>query len=179
MMKIQDFHRLISPRVTALVTTVDEKGREDVSAFSWIMPVSFDPPLIALAIGPNKHSYWNITRINEFVVNIPTEKMLEKVWIAGSPWDPKVSKIEKAKLKTTPSEKVRPPRLTECPISIECIVENAKKAGDHVIVTGRVVHVHVKEDLLDERGNPKVDVIRPPLHVADNLFAFPYVTKSV
>ncbi len=179
MLKIQDFHRLVSPRVTALVTTVDEKGREDVSSFSWITPVSFDPPLIALAIGPNKHSYWNITRINEFVVNIPTEKMLEKVWIAGSPWDPKESKIEKAKLKTAPSEKVRPPRLTECPINIECIVESAKKAGDHVIVIGKVVHVHVKEDYLDERGNPKVDVIRPPLHIADNIFAFPYVIKSV
>ncbi len=179
MIKLEDFHRLISPRPTVLVTTVDEKGREDVAAFSWVMPVSFDPPLVAIAIGPNKHSYWNITRINEFVVNIPTEKMLEKVWIAGGPWDPKQSKIEKAKLKTKPSELVRPPRLADCPVNIECMVENARKAGDHVIVIGKVVKIHVKEDAIDERGNLKVDVVRPPLHVADNLFAFPYVTKSV
>ncbi len=179
MIKPQDFHRLIAPRPAVLVTTVDEKGREDVSTFSWITPVSFDPPLIALAIGPNKHSYWNITRINEFVVNIPTEKMLEKVWIAGGPWDPTQSKIQRAKLKTKPAEKVRPPLLSECPVNLECIVENARKAGDHVIVIGRVVKIHAKDDAVDDKGNLKVDVIRPPLHVADNLFAFPYVTKTV
>jgi flavin reductase (DIM6/NTAB) family NADH-FMN oxidoreductase RutF len=174
-----DFYKLLSPKLTVLVTTTDEQGKDEVSPFSFVAPVSFDPPLLMLAVGPNKHSYWNITRVNEFVVNIPGERLLEKVWIAGGKWDPKKSKIEKAGLETAPSEVVRPPRLSECPINMECYVEFAKKAGDHVMVVGRVVKTHVDKEYVDEKNRLKVDLLRPPLHVSDNLFAFPYVTKTI
>jgi flavin reductase (DIM6/NTAB) family NADH-FMN oxidoreductase RutF len=144
-----------------------------------VSPVSFDPPLLMVAIGINKHSYWNLMRKREFVVNIPTEKMLEKVWIAGEKWDEEVSKIERAGLQTKKSEKVGPPRLSECVAHIECYLDDAKKYGDHVIIIGRVVAVDVNEDFVDEDGRLKVDLVRPPLHVSENVFAFPYVTKKV
>ncbi len=175
----EDFFRLMSPKLTALVTTISEKGREDVATFSWITPVSFNPPMLAISIGPDKHSYWNITRVNEFIVNIPKEEQLNQIWQAGKKWDKEKSNIEKAGLKTRPADKVKPPLLPECAASLECMVETTKKAGDHVIVIGKVVKTHADEELLDDNGNLKVDVARPPLHVADNLFAFPYVTKSV
>ena len=178
-MKLQDYYRLMSPKLTVLVTTIDENGRADVSPFSFVAPVSFDPPLVMLSVGLNKHSYWALTRVKEFVINIPTEKILDKLWIAGGKWDPNESKIQKAKLKTEPSEKVRPPRLSECVAHIECFEEFSKKAGDHVMVVGRVVAVSANEEFVDEHGNLKVEDARPPLHVADNIFAFPYVKKTV
>jgi len=178
MFDLREFWKLMSPRLTVLVTTVDSKGKPDVAPFSFVSPVSFDPPLLMVAIGVNKHSYWNLMRKKEFVVNIPTEKMLEKVWIAGEKWDAEVSKIERAGLQTSKSEKVGPPRLTECVAHIECYLEDAKKYGDHVIVVGRVVAVNVNEEYVDEEGRLKVDLVRPPLHVSENLFAFPYVTKK-
>jgi flavin reductase (DIM6/NTAB) family NADH-FMN oxidoreductase RutF len=69
--------------------------------------------------------------------------------------------------------------LSECVASIECYLEDAKKYGDHALIIGRVVAVDVDEDYVDEEGRLKVDLVRPPLHVADNIFAFPYVTKRV
>jgi flavin reductase (DIM6/NTAB) family NADH-FMN oxidoreductase RutF len=179
MFDLKQFWKLMAPRLTVLITTVDSKGKPDVSPFSFVSPVSFDPPLLMVAIGVNKHSYWNLMRKKEFVVNIPTEKLLEKVWIAGEKWDPEVSKIERAGLQTTKSEKVGPPRLPECVAHIECYLEDAKKYGDHVIVIGKVVAVSVNEDYIDEEGRLKVDLVRPPLHVSENVFAFPYVTKKV
>ena len=179
MADVRDFWKLLVPRLTVLVTTMDAKGRADVSPFSWVAPVSFDPPLLMISVGPNKHSYWNITQKKEFVVNIPTEKMLEKIWTAGEKWDPEISKIERAGLKTEKSEKVGPPRLTECVVNLECYLEEAKKIVDHILIVGRVVTANVNEDYLDDEGRLKVDLVRPPLHIADNLFAFPYVTKSV
>ena len=179
MIGIRNFWKLMSPRLTVLITTVDAKGKPDVSPFSFVSPVSFDPPLLMVAIGINKHSYWNLMRKREFVVNIPTEKMLEKVWIAGEKWDEEVSKIERAGLQTEKSEKVGPPRLSECVAHIECYLDDAKKYGDHVIIIGRVVAVGVNEDFVDEDGRLKVDLVRPPLHVSENVFAFPYVTKKV
>ena len=175
----KNYYKLLAPRPVVLVTTVDERGRPDVAPFSFVSPVSFDPPLLMLAVGPNKHSYWNMTRKKEFVVNVPTEKMLEKVWIAGGKHDPNASKIEKAGLQTAPAERVAPPRLTECAASMECYLESARKEGDHVLVIGRVVALHYKPDLVDDEGRLRADIARPPLHVSENLFAFPYVTKEV
>ncbi|MEM0372781.1 MAG: flavin reductase family protein [archaeon] len=172
------YYKLLSPRPTVLVTTMDLKGRADVSPFSFVSPVSFDPPLLMIAVGLNKHSYWNITQKKEFVVNIPTEKMLDKVWIAGEKWDQELSKIERAGLKTAKAEKVGPPLLAECVANFECYVEDAKKVGDHVIIIGRVVKIHVNPEFLDEEGRLRVDLVRPPLHVSENVFAFPYVTKN-
>ncbi len=179
MVSPNDYWKILAPRITVLVTTMDSRGRADVAPFSFVAPVSFDPPLLMLAVGTNKHSYWNITQKKEIVVNIPTEEMLEKLWVAGEKWDPEVSKIERAGLKTEKAEKVGPPVLPECVASFECYVEDARKYGDHVIIIAKVIKIHVKEEFLDEEGRLKVDLVRPPLHVADNLFAFPYVTKEV
>jgi len=176
---VRDFWKVMAPRLTVLVTTMDAKGRADVAPFSFVAPVSFDPPLLMISVGTNKHSYWNITQKKEFVVNIPTEKLLEKIWTAGEKWDPEVSKIERAGLQTSASKKIGPPRLTECVANIECYVEDAKKYGDHVIIIGRAVVLNVDKEFLDDDGRLKVDMVRPPLHVGDNVFAFPYVTKTV
>ena len=175
----KNYHKLLAPRPTVLVTTVDEKGRADVAPFSFVAPVSFDPPLLMISVGPNKHAYWNMTRKKEFVVNIPTEKMLNKVWLAGGKYDPEVSKIEKAGMKTQKATKVSPPLLSECAANIECYTETAKKIGDHVLIIGRVVAVHADKKMIDDEGRLRADLARPPLHISDNVFAFPYVTKEM
>ena len=70
MADVKDFFKVMAPRLTVLVTTMDSKGRADVAPFSFVAPVSFDPPLLMISVGTNKHSYWNITQKKEFVVNI-------------------------------------------------------------------------------------------------------------
>ncbi len=175
----KEFHKLLVPRPTALVTTISKRGRPDVAPFSFVAPISFDPPLLMLSVGPNKHSYWNITFKEEFVVNIPTEEMLDKVWVAGEPWDKEVSKIERASLETKKSDLVGPPLLSECPVNMECIVRDAKKVGDHILIVGEVRKIHVDEEKIDDEGNLKVDIVRPPLHLSGKKFAFPYVTKKI
>lgn len=174
----RDFHKLLVPRPTLLVTTVSKRGRADVSPFSFNGPISFDPPLLMISVGPKKHSYWSITQKEEFVVNIPTEDMLDKVWATGGDWKEEKSKIEEAGLETGESDLVAPPLLSECPVNIECMVKKAKKEGDHIQIIGEVIKIHVDEDHVDEEGNLKVDIVRPPLHLSGNKFAFPYVTKK-
>jgi flavin reductase (DIM6/NTAB) family NADH-FMN oxidoreductase RutF len=174
----KSYFKILAPRTTVLVTTTDPKGRPDVSPFSFVSPVSFDPPLLMIAVGLNKHSYWNIMQKKEFVVNIPTESMLDKIWVAGEKWDSEVSKIERAGFKTEKSERVSPPWLSECVASMECYVEDAKKYGDHIIIIGKVEKIHVNQEFLDEEGRLKADLVRNPLHISDNVFAFPYVIKK-
>jgi len=66
--------RLISPRLTVLVNTVDEKGELNSSPYSWIFPLSFDPPFIGVGIGgKKKDTYINSKRTGEFVVCVVSE----------------------------------------------------------------------------------------------------------
>ncbi|MBS3060201.1 MAG: flavin reductase family protein [DPANN group archaeon] len=178
--ELKNFYKLMSPKLTVLVTTMDRSGKVDVSPFSFVTPLSFDPPLLGISVGPNKHSYWSITQKKEFVVHVPTEELVEKIVIAGQNWDPETSKLERAGLETIPGTKVGPPILKDCPVSIECYLEDTKKVGDHVLIIGRVVAINVKDEgMLDDEGRLKVDLVRPPLHVSENVFAFPYVTKNI
>ncbi len=63
--------RIISPRVTILVNTIDEKGKLNSSPYSWVFPLSFSPPLIGIGIGgKNKQTYLNALRNGEFVLCI-------------------------------------------------------------------------------------------------------------
>ncbi len=174
----RNFHKLLAPRPVLLVTTMSKRGRADVSPFSFNGPISFEPPLLMISVGTKKHSYWSIVQKEEFVVNIPTEEMLEEVWTAGGDWDEETSKIEKAGMKTEESDLVGPPLLSDCPVNIECIVKEAKKTGDHVQIIGEVRKIHVDEEKVDDDGNLKVDIVRPPLHISGDKFAFPYVTKK-
>ena len=176
--ELKNYSKLLGPRPTVLVTTVDLQGRADVFPMSFVSPVSFDPPLLMLAVGTNKHSYWNIIQKRQFVVNIPNESMLDKVWTAGDKWDPEVSKIERAGLKTAKADIVTPPLLPECAISFECYVNDAKKYGDHVIIIGEVVKIHADKEFVDEEGRIRADLLRNPLHISENVFAFPYTIKK-
>lgn len=172
-MDVREFWKIIGPKPAVLVTTIGENGKPDVAPFSFIAPVSFDPPLLILSVGPNKHSYWNITRRKEFVVNIPTKKMLDKVWTAGQKFDSQVSKIERAGLKTEPSTRVGAPRLSECIAHMECYLESARKTGDHILIVGKVMELNVNPRYLDDRNGIDITKVRPPLHLYENKFTFP------
>jgi len=71
---LSDAVRLISPRLTALVNTLDEKGELNSSPYSWVYPLSYDPPLIGVGKGgKQKLTYLDSTRTGEFVVCIVSE----------------------------------------------------------------------------------------------------------
>ena len=136
--------KLLFPRLTVLVTTCNRHGRPNVATFSFIMPVSFRPPCLALAVAPSRLTFANISQVGEFVVNVPTASMLEKVWLCGRVSGKKADKFKLAGLTPVPSIKVKPPRIRECPVQLECEVETEVECGDHCLVVGRVVAQHVE-----------------------------------
>ncbi|MDH5816115.1 MAG: flavin reductase family protein [Candidatus Nezhaarchaeota archaeon] len=147
------------PRLTVLITTCSKDGSYNVATFSFIMPVSFEPKYLAFSISPFRQTFKNLKEVGEFVVNIPTEDMLQKVWICGTKSGKDVNKFDLARLEIIESKKVRPPRIKDCPIQLECKVEFMKEFGDHYIVVGKVVEEHV------ERG-----FFKPILHYSGKQF---------
>jgi flavin reductase (DIM6/NTAB) family NADH-FMN oxidoreductase RutF len=150
---------VISPRPVALVTTCDREGRPDVATFSFIMPVSFSPKYVAFSVRPTRLTFENLKDVQEFVLNVPTEDMLEKIWICGTKSGREANKFELGKLETLESAEVKPPRIKGCPAQLECKVEFMKEFGDHFIVVGKVVNEHLEKESF-----------RPILHHSEKVF---------
>ncbi|MBM4241746.1 MAG: flavin reductase family protein [Euryarchaeota archaeon] len=160
----ENSYRLLAPRPTIIVTTINSKGEVNAAPFSFTMPVSMNPPLVAFASVTTHHTYRNITEKEEFVVNIPTEAILEKLWITGEKFPYGVNEIEEAGLTQISSKEVSPPKIQECVAHLECRVEWIQEAGDHDVIVGKVVHADIKENIM-KNGLLDVGKVKPVLHL--------------
>jgi flavin reductase (DIM6/NTAB) family NADH-FMN oxidoreductase RutF len=137
-MDVKDYYRVLAPRPVALVSTIDTQGNPNTAPFSFVMPISIDPPLVAIASAPKRRTLKNIRETKEFILNIAPEELLEKVWFCAQRYSGK-NKIKDAGLTEIKSERLKVPKIKECIGWIECKLEFEKDLGDHILVVGRVV----------------------------------------
>ena len=136
----------IFPRPVVLVCTVNKEGRANVMTASFLMPVSFEPKYIAVAISPKRYTFQNLMEVKEMTVNMCDVSMKEAAKICGSYSGRDADKFELAKLTAAKSSKISVPWIKEAPISFECVLEGMHEYGDHYIVVGRVVEEHVQNE---------------------------------
>ena len=156
--------RLISPRLTVLINTVDEKGELNSSPYSWIFPLSFNPPLIGVGIGgKHKLSFINSRETGEFVVCVVSEHFGQEAVCCEKSHKNGDRLWEKHGLHMEKSEKVRVPRIKEAKAVLECkVTQFLEYSGDHIILVGEVVYAEAEEDGLD--------AINPLLHDSGEKF---------
>ncbi len=154
----------VAPRPIAWVTTVDGEGRANCAPFSYFQGVGSDPPMLMLSIsdrperagGGPKDTLRNIQETGEFVVHVATAQHAQQVVDSAAPFPPDVDELEAVGLETVPSHVVRPPRLADSPVAMECRLVETHRFGQRVPVTvvfGEVVHFHADDAVLDKRGN--------------------------
>jgi flavin reductase (DIM6/NTAB) family NADH-FMN oxidoreductase RutF len=145
--------KLISPRLTVLVNTLDEQGELNSSPYSWIYPLSFNPPLIGVGIGgKHKLSYINSKRNGEFVVCVVSADFGQQAVSCEQNHSPGDKLWEKRGLHAQKSVKVKVPRIEEAKAVLECkVTKFLEYDGDHVVLVGEVVHAEA-EGGLDEVG---------------------------
>ena len=115
--------RLISPRLTVLVNTLDERGELNSSPYSWIFLLSFNPPLIGVGIGgKHKLSYINSKRTGEFVVCVVSVDFGQQAVNCEESHKPGDKLWEKQGLHAEKSKKVNVPRIREAKAILECKV---------------------------------------------------------
>ena len=163
---------MLAPRTTVLITTIDKFGNQDVAPYSFVTPVSFDPPTVAVAIAPQRHTMSNIEETKEFVINLPTSELARSIMASAQPWRKNLDKIKESWLTTSESKKVKPPRIRECIAWIECKLEWVKPSGDHNIVVGKVVQVDWKPEL-EKDGMMDLDKYPVAMHLGGKSFVLP------
>ena len=139
----------IFPRVVALICTSNKEGKPNVMTATFLMPISFGPKILAVSIAPTRYSFENLKEVPEFTLNILTKEMKEIAEICGSFSGRKVDKFKIAKLEIEKSEKVLPPVIKNCPISLECKVLEMKEFGDHFLVVGKVLKEWIRKENFD------------------------------
>ncbi|MFQ5912814.1 MAG: flavin reductase family protein [Nitrospinota bacterium] len=148
----------VVPRPIAWVTSMSAEGATNLAPFSFFMAHCSNPPIISISVGPRegkeKDSRRNIEETGEFVVNVVTEELLDAVLVSARDYGPDVSEIKEAGLTRLPSRKVRPPRIAESPIQMECRLHQAVYLGEErpgwAMLLGEVVHFHVADELYED-----------------------------
>ncbi len=142
-----DILRLLAYGPVALITTVGRDKSTNAAPHSRITVADYDPPQLLISVNRKHDTYRNMIDTGEFVINIPSIDMLKQIWIAQKHFPYGVSELEKAELTSFPSEKVKPPRIRECRVHIECKVLWTKTTGSSCLVLGSVEAVSAQEEV--------------------------------
>ena len=128
--------QLIVPRPIAMISTADEDGVVNVAPYSYFMPVTGDPMLLAVTMGARrehdgapKHTYTNAKRTGDFVVNVTTDVIADQIEMAAMEWPAGVSELEELGRTTVPSVKVSSPSHAQSPAPLECVVRQEVDLG--------------------------------------------------
>jgi flavin reductase (DIM6/NTAB) family NADH-FMN oxidoreductase RutF len=152
---------LIAPRPIALVSTVDAAGRGNLAPFSFFMMGGGNPLSLAFSPlnnrrGDEKQTLRNIEATGEFVVNVVTRAMAERVNQASGDYADDVDEFDVAPFTREPSARVRPSRVAESPAALECrlfqVVRHGAGAQAANYIIGEVVHVRVHDEALRADG---------------------------
>jgi len=166
---LQEMHSIllgaIAPRPVAFASTVDAEGNPNLSPFSFFNIFSTNPPVVVFSPSrrgrdsTTKHTYENVKAVPEVVVNLVDYAMVQQVNLASSEFPRGVNEFVKAGFTMIPSEIVKPPRVKESPVQLECrvlqVIETGHGPAAGNLVVCEVVMVHVDEAILDANG--KVD----------------------
>jgi len=147
-------YRPVYPSPAALITSVDAQGKPNIITLGEVFNLSIrHPTIVGIAIAPARYSHELICASREFVVNLPTSKILDQVMQCGSmSGRDGVDKFEATGLTPLPASEVKPPLIAECPVNVECRLLDVEQIGDHDLFKGLAVAEHIDEDLLDDQG---------------------------
>jgi flavin reductase (DIM6/NTAB) family NADH-FMN oxidoreductase RutF len=153
----------VTPRPIAWVTTRSPHGVVNAAPFSFFNGVGGDPPTLVLGLmaspsGGYKDTARNILDTGEFVVNLVPEALAAQMNETSIDAPPEVNELDLAGLTTTPSTRVRPPRIALSPVGFECTTLQAIETGPHqTVVIGRVLAIHVDDAYLLDAAQGYVD----------------------
>jgi flavin reductase (DIM6/NTAB) family NADH-FMN oxidoreductase RutF len=156
----------VTPRPIALVTTLGRNG-PNAAPFSFFNCVGTPPPMVMFSVGDKesgaKDTVRNIREIPEFVVHIVSDLIKDKMNVCAVEYPNGVSEIDKAGFTAAPSRMVRPPRIVEAPVALECRLMQIVELGPkpYHLVIGEVVYFHYHEGVVNERFHVDIGLINP------------------
>lgn len=149
---------VVQPRPIAFVSTLSAAGAPNLAPFSFYNAVSANPPFVCFSPqrrgrdGTKKDTLRNVEETGEFVVATVTEAIAERMNLTSAEHPPEVNEFEIAGFTPLPSRLVRPFRVAESPVNIECRLHQIVYLGDGPgagsLIIGRVLLMHIDDELI-------------------------------
>jgi flavin reductase (DIM6/NTAB) family NADH-FMN oxidoreductase RutF len=162
----------VSPRPIAFASTIDAKGKPNLSPFSFFNVFSANPPILVFSPArrvrgnTTKHTLQNAQETKEVVINVVNYDIVQQMSLSSTEYAEGVNEFIKSGLTPIPSEIVKPYRVAESPVQFECkvnqIIALGKEGGAGNLIICEVVKIHINEAVLDQDGNIdqyKIDLV--------------------
>ena len=181
----EGFNRVLTgvvvPRPIAFVSSISAAGLVNLAPFSFFNAVAYDPPTVVFSVsrfaGDQRHrrkdTLANIEETGEFVVNVVVDHIAEAMNKTAAEYPTEVNEFEVAGLTPVPSDIVRPPRVGESPVNMECrlnqVVPIGQGSHQHGLVIGEIVLMHLRDDIINGH---RIDhrKLRPTGRLAGNMY---------
>ena len=152
----------VAPRPIAFASTIDAEGNPNLSPFSFFNVFSANPPILifspARRVRDNttKHTLENVEATKEVVINVVNHDIVQQMSLSSTEYALGVNEFTKAGLTMLKSDVVKPFRVAESPVQMECkvneIVKLGTEGGAGNLIICEVVKMHINEAVLDENG---------------------------
>lgn len=162
----------IGPRPICFASTIDKEGRPNLAPFSFFNVFSANPPIAIFSparsgrTGETKNTLDNVMEVPEVVINIVNYNMVYQMSLASSPYEKGVNEFVKAGFTPLNSETIKPFRVKESPVQLECEVLEVKELGQSGgagnLVICLVKKIHIDDSILDMNGmidQQKIDLV--------------------
>ena len=177
---------VIVPRPIGWVSTLNRNGVRNLAPFSFFNGVSIVPPTVSVSIynappGPGrtdgiKDTLRNIKTTGEFVVHIVSESLREAMNVTATDFPPDMDEFAMVGLEAVESEKVRPERIAEAAVAMECrlhgLMPVGRGFGGATLVVGEVVLLHLRDDIVNERNHVDIHALQPIARIGGPEYVF-------
>jgi flavin reductase (DIM6/NTAB) family NADH-FMN oxidoreductase RutF len=153
----------IAPRPICFASSIDSKGNVNLSPFSYFNLFSVNPPVIIFSPSrrvrnnTTKHTFENLLEVPEVAVNIVTYNMVQQVSLSSCEFPKGTDEFIKAGFTKESSTVIKPPRVKESPVQLECKVLEIKSLGNEAgagnLIIAEVLLMHINENILNKDGN--------------------------
>lgn len=153
----------IAPRPICFASTIDALGSVNLSPFSYFNLFSANPPVVIFSVlrkmrdNATKHTLENVLEVPEVAINLVDYKMVEQVSLSSCEYPKHTDEFVKSGFTKEPSLMIKPPRVKESPVQMECKVLEVKPLGTEggagQLIICEVMIMHIDENILDENGS--------------------------
>lgn len=159
----------IVPRPIAWVVTRDAAGVTNAAPYSFFNAFADDPAVVGIGCGPRpagalKDTLANIKATGQFTICLVPQRLMRQMVVTAADFPAGHDELAEAGLSTLPASKIKPPRIAESPVAMECETFQLVPAGRHTIVLGKVLAMHVADEAVENEAKryidtPKLDLV--------------------
>ncbi|MHA2154712.1 MAG: flavin reductase family protein [Candidatus Hodarchaeales archaeon] len=128
-----------------ILVSAKRNTEESIITLSWAGTCCSNPPIVSIGVRPERYTYDLIKESKVFVINFPTESLLEQVEICGTKSGRDIDKWAVCNFSRETSSKVDVPSIKECPASMECEVDQIISLGTHDLFLGKIIALHIDD----------------------------------